>query len=77
MVQRIIDRTESLPQHPLIGALVPEYDAERLRELLESTYRIIYRILPAQIDIIAVIHAARLMPRDLPGTADSPSTDKS
>lgn len=66
MVQRIIDRTEPLSQHPLIGAVVAEYDAEDLRELLESPYRIIYRILPAQIDILAVIHAARNLPPDLP-----------
>ena len=67
MVQRIIDRTDSLSQHPLIGSVVLEYDAELLRELLESPYRIIYRILPEQIDIIAVIHAARTMPPSLPG----------
>jgi plasmid stabilization system protein ParE len=70
MVQRIIDRTDSLSQHALIGAVVPEYDAEILRELLESPYRIIYRVLPEQIDIIAVIHAARTMPPDLPGVVE-------
>ncbi|MEX2112934.1 MAG: type II toxin-antitoxin system RelE/ParE family toxin [Pirellulales bacterium] len=69
MVQRIIGRTDSLSQHPLIGAVVPEYDAEVLREILEDPYRIIYRVLPKQIDIIAVIHAARAMPPDLPGVA--------
>jgi plasmid stabilization system protein ParE len=42
MVYRIIERTDSLSQHPLIGAVVPEYDAEDLRVLLESPYRIIY-----------------------------------
>lgn len=67
MIQQIIDRTESLAQHPLICAVVPEYDADDLRELLDSPYRVIYRILPEQIDIIAVIHAARTRPPNVPG----------
>ena len=62
MVQRIIARTASLSQHPLIGAIVPEYDSDEIREVLESPYRIIYRSLPGQIDIVAVIHAARNAP---------------
>lgn len=52
MVGRIIDRTESLPEHPLSGSVVPEYDAEMLRELFVSPYRIIYRCLSEQIDIV-------------------------
>jgi len=41
---------------------VPEYDAEEVRELIEKPYRIIYRVKPDQIDIVAVIHGARLLP---------------
>ena len=70
MAQRIIDRTDLLSHQPLIGAVVVEYDAEMLRELLEGPYRIIYRVLPEQIDVIAVIHAARTMPPDLPGVTE-------
>ncbi len=66
MIQRIIDRTDSLPQQPLIGSVVPEYDAEILRELLEIPYRIVYWVLPERVDIIAVIHAARAMPPSVP-----------
>jgi len=66
MVQRIIDRTEVLTGSPQIGAVVPEYDAEILREVFESPYRIIYRAIADQIHVIAVIHAARTMPPDLP-----------
>ena len=32
VVRRIIDRSESLSQHPLVGAVVPEYETESLRE---------------------------------------------
>jgi len=44
---------------------VPEYDAEDIRELIEKSYRIIYRIKPDQIDVVAVIHGAQLMPDDI------------
>ncbi len=43
--------------------MVPECEDELLRELFESPYRIIYRIMDDQIDIVAVIHAARRLPR--------------
>ena len=41
---------------------MPEYDADDIRELIEKPYRIIYRIKPDQIDVLAVIHGARLLP---------------
>ena len=64
MVDRITRRTEQIAEHNLSGRKVPEYDAENMRELIEKPYRIIYRIRPDQIDIIAVIHGARLMPEE-------------
>lgn len=71
MVRRIIDRTDSLSQHPSIGAVVPEYETDSLRELLESPYRIIYQVLPKQIDIVAVVHAAREVPSSPPAAPDA------
>ena len=32
---------------------------EQVREVIEGSYRIIYYIKPDQIDVLAVIHAAR------------------
>ncbi len=64
MIDRITRRTEQIAEHNLSGRKVPEYDAEDIRELIEKPYRIIYRIKPDQIDIIAVIHGARLMPEE-------------
>ena len=43
---------------------MPEYDAEDIREIIEYPYRIIYRIKPDVIDVIAVLHSARLLPDD-------------
>ncbi|MFH2047739.1 MAG: type II toxin-antitoxin system RelE/ParE family toxin [Pseudomonadota bacterium] len=65
MVDRITRRSEQIAGHPLSGRKVPEYDAEDIRELIENPYRIIYRIKPDQIDIVAVIHGVRILPDEL------------
>jgi len=54
--------TEKLADFPKMGRKVKEYDADEIREIFEGQYRIIYRIKPKQIDILAVIHGARLLP---------------
>jgi toxin ParE1/3/4 len=64
-VERIFARVQQLEAHAMLGPVVPEYGDETLRELLESPYRIVYRVLKMRIDIVAVVHAARHMPGDL------------
>jgi len=64
MVDRITRRSEQITDQPLSGRKVPEYDAKDIRELIEKPYRIIYRIKPDQIDVLAVIHGAMLLPDD-------------
>jgi toxin ParE1/3/4 len=61
MVDRITRRSEQIAEQPLSGRKVPEYDADDIRELIEKPYRIIYRIKQDQIDVVAVIHGARLL----------------
>jgi plasmid stabilization system protein ParE len=45
--------------------MVPEYEAEYIREIIEKPYRIIYRIKPEQIDVLAVIHGAQVLPENV------------
>ena len=66
VVDRITRRTETLKLMPRLGAEVPEYGDDSIRELLYRSYRIIYRILPERIDVVAVIHGARLLPTEPP-----------
>ena len=66
VVDRITRRTSILRSQPLLGAEVPEYGDKSIRELLYRSYRIVYRLSDDQIDVIAVIHAARRFPVDLP-----------
>ena len=62
MVDKITRRSEQIANQPFSGRKVPEYDAEDIREIIEKPYRIIYKIQPDQIDVLAVIHSAQLPP---------------
>ena len=65
MVDRITHRSEQIADQPLSGRKVPEYQSEDIRELIEKPYRIIYRIKADQIDVLAVIHSASLLPEEI------------
>ena len=65
MVDKITRRSEQIANQPQSGRMVSEYDSEDIRELIEAPYRIIYRIKQDQIDLLAVIHGAGIMPVDL------------
>jgi addiction module RelE/StbE family toxin len=65
MVDRITHRSEQIADQPLSGRKVPEYQAEDIRELIEKPYRIIYRIKSDQIDVLAVLHSARMLPEEI------------
>jgi toxin ParE1/3/4 len=62
MVDRITRRSMQIADHPLSGRKVPEYQNEYIREMIEKPYRIIYRVKQDQIDVVAVIHGAQLLP---------------
>ena len=65
MIDRIIRRTRQCEEFPLAGGRVPEYDVDDIREVLEYPYRIIYRVLPDRVDVLAVVHGARRLPESL------------
>jgi toxin ParE1/3/4 len=58
MVDRLTRRSQQIGDFPFSGRRVPEYDVDRIREVIEVPYRIIYHIKPDQIDVVAVIHGA-------------------
>ncbi len=59
VLEKLIDRSEQLNFFPNSGRVVPEYKSDKIRELIENPYRIIYLIKEGQIDILAVIHTAQ------------------
>ncbi|MEO0068905.1 MAG: type II toxin-antitoxin system RelE/ParE family toxin [candidate division WOR-3 bacterium] len=61
-VQRIVSAVETLASFPEAGRIVPEYGRRDLRELLFHNYRIVYRIKQNEVQVVAIVHGARLLP---------------
>jgi toxin ParE1/3/4 len=51
--------TDRLEDFPLSGRVVPEIGREDIREIILGNYRIIYRVLPEEVEILTVHHGAR------------------
>jgi len=59
-IVRLKKRTELLKTHIRAGKVVPEINQEDVRELIEGSYRIIYKVVSNnQIDILTIHHSAR------------------
>jgi len=56
VVERIVARLDQARVHPRSGRVVPEFPQEDLRELVEPPYRLIYRINPDAVEVLAVVH---------------------
>ncbi len=59
LVEKLTHRSEQIAKFPLSGRIVPEFETEQIREVIEASYRIIYYIKPDQIEIIAVVHGSQ------------------
>ena len=60
VVARLLEAVERLEQFPRSGRVVPELADPQLREIIESPYRIVYRVLDESIEILTVFRASRL-----------------
>ena len=58
---RIFEMVEHLELFPELGRHVPESDDPTVREFIYKSYRIIYQIKEGYLEIITVIHGARLL----------------
>ena len=57
---KIKSRTQILKSFPQTGRIVPEIENDQIRELLDGSYRIIYKVKSDKhIDILTVHHSAR------------------
>jgi len=62
VVDRLTRRSQQIGNFPLSGRIVPEFNVEQIREVIEGQYRIVYYIKPDQIDVLAVIHGVQQTP---------------
>ena len=60
-ITRIFDKIDQLSEYPQSGKPVPEFNDNTIRELLLNKYRIIYQFNNGQINILRIIHGARLL----------------
>jgi addiction module RelE/StbE family toxin len=61
VVSKILAVSAKLSEQPLIGRVVPEINDEDIRERFVYSYRLVYRIQPSTVTIVAVIHGKRLL----------------
>ncbi len=65
VVARLVNRSEQIAAFPRSGRMVPEYEIDEVREVTESSYRLIYLIKEKQVEVLAIVHAARKrLPQD-------------
>jgi toxin ParE1/3/4 len=62
MIDRITARSKQIGYAPESGQIVTEYDHPQVREVIEGSYRVIYRVESNRVVVLAVIHGARVLP---------------
>jgi addiction module RelE/StbE family toxin len=61
VLKNIVNQTRILARFPQAGRMVPEFDDDKIRELIVYNYRVIYRFEHDAVLIVAVIHGKRLL----------------
>jgi toxin ParE1/3/4 len=58
-VEKLVSRVDQLESNPKSGRVVPEFNKEEIRELIEGNYRIVYKTTGDSVVIARVHHSAR------------------
>jgi toxin ParE1/3/4 len=58
-IDRIVEAVDILALFPMAGRMVPEYEQEEMRELIERPYRIVYLIDGDLVSVLRVVHGSR------------------
>jgi toxin ParE1/3/4 len=56
-VYELVRRIHRLPDHPELGRMVPELGHPQLRELVDKWNRVLYRLRPDAIEVVAILPA--------------------
>lgn len=62
VVGRIVSSVERLASFPESGRVVPELNRPDIREVIVSSYRVVYRYRSGVVEIATVFRASRLLP---------------
>lgn len=63
-VASILEHTETLQDNPDIGRMVPEFQEQKIRELIHPPFRIVYLREDSSIHIVRVWRSERLLKLD-------------
>ena len=58
-VELVFTRAERLVDFPFSGREVPEAEDQPIREIIVQSYRVMYRVEPTRVLMLAVIHGSR------------------
>ena len=61
VAERLVGAVELLEALPHSGRMVPEFNDDRLRELIWGSYRIIYQLFDDTIEVLTIYHGARIL----------------
>ncbi len=62
VVRRVLAAVERLVSFPRSGRIVPERNNPDIRELIVSSYRVVYRVGGDALEVVTVFRASRLFP---------------
>ncbi len=62
VVERLIAAVERAGAFPESGRVVPEFGDPTIREILWRSYRLVYRVHGAEVQVVTVFHGAMLLP---------------
>jgi plasmid stabilization system protein ParE len=65
MAARLVQRSRTLENPPLLGKRLAQYPDADIRELLSRPFRLIFRVMPEHIEILTMMHYRQLLPSDL------------
>ncbi|MES9877964.1 MAG: type II toxin-antitoxin system RelE/ParE family toxin [Candidatus Sedimenticola sp. PURPLELP] len=60
-VVAIIEHIQTLEQHPDIGRLVPEFNNQKIRELIHSPFRVVYMREKSSIHVVRIWRSERVL----------------
>ena len=61
VAERLVGAVERLEALPHSGRMVPEFNDDRLREVIWGNYRIIYQLLNDTVEVLTIYHGARIL----------------
>ena len=64
-VRRVVLAVERLAQFPKSGRVVPELGRLEIREVIVTSFRVVYRVRAQTVEVVTVFRGSRMFPADV------------